>query len=201
MAKTVDEWRKLVEDWKKVLNEPKNAGLKAGGTGISEKVRFVGDHEAAIALAKKGSSLSLSGAYADLSAALTEVIDLCTKTSEKHKKLFTTACKWLDEHIKAAAVTRKGELQGELAALRKGVQTAVGVPLQHLTNAKTIEEFAHAWAAFVTEFESHVKDFPHLKPYAAKAKGAKAPEGNLEQVGPAYLKLARECHNATTLMA
>jgi hypothetical protein len=201
MAKTEAEWRKLVDDWKKVVNEPKNLGLRAGGTGISAKVLAVADHEGAVALAAKGRNLSIAQSYADLSGALTEAINLCGKTTEKHKKLFTSACKWLDEHIKAPAVHRKTELNGELAELRKHVQTAVGVPLQTLTNAKTTEEFAHDWTVFVAEFESHAKNFPHLKPYLAKAKAKAAPEGNLTTVKPEYLKLARECHGATVLMA
>ena len=201
MAKTVDEWRKHVEEWKKVLNEPKNLGLKAGGTGLSEKIRQVGDAEAEIALALKGRNVSVSEAYAHLSAELTQLISLCKSTSDKHKKLFTTACAFLDTRIKPEAEKRKSELQGELAELRKEVAAKLAALLQRMTNAKEIHEFGEAWAAFASEFSSHGKSFPHLKPFIAKVEALKKPEGNLEQVRPPYMKLAQECKNASTAMA
>ena len=118
MAK-VDEWRKRVEDWKKILNEPKNLGLKAGGTGISEKIRQVGDREMEFEIAKRPGKNLMEG-YNDLHKELGQLIDLCKSTSDKHKKLFTTACKFLDT-VKDAAGARRNEIAHELDAARKAM--------------------------------------------------------------------------------
>ena len=196
MPKTEAEWRKLVEDWKKILNEPKNLGLKAGGTGISERIRFVADAELEIATAKGGGNISLTAAYADLASALNQLIDLCGKTGDKHKKLFTTACAWLDEHVKKPANTRKGEIQGEVAALRQAMIHKCAGAFQSLQDAAhDAEAFKAAWAEYVKELKSHQLAFPHLKQFVAKAETQKA--GDVA----AYLKLARECQNATTAVA
>lgn len=194
MAK-VDEWRKKVEDWKKVLNEPKNLGLKSGGTGISEQIRRVGDAEMDFAKSKEPGKNTMEG-FKDLNGALTDLIALCKSTSDKHKSVFTTACKFLDG-IKEAATTRRNEIVHELEQARRAVGTKCAASLKRLKDAKNMEDFGTAWHAFAQEFESDGKNFPTLHAYIAKVKAQQPPAGILDQVRAGYIKLAQTCQTAT----
>jgi hypothetical protein len=193
MPKTSAEWYKLDTDWKKVLSEAKNLGLR--GTGIGEKIRKVGDAHMDVEQAKKGNNVSLTAGYAEVQSSLTQLIDLCDKTIAKHKKLFTTACAWLDEHVKRAAATRKAEVPAEVKAARDAMSQKCAGHFQTLQGAHDAEAFKNAWTAYVTELKSHELAFPHLKPFVARAENQKTGDTT------AYLKLARECQNATTAVA
>lgn len=196
MAK-VDEWRRKVDEWKGVLNQPKNAGLKVGGTGISEALRKVGDAEMDFEKAKEPGK-ELVTALNDLLAALGDAMALCKKTTDKHRTVFTTACKFLDD-VSAAANTRRSEAAREVDAARKAVGDMCGEHLAHLKAAKDINEFATQWHKFAQDFELHAKGYPTLKAHIAKVKEQKAPAGTLEHVRPDYLKLVQGCETATAI--
>jgi len=148
MAKAA-EWRKKLEDWKGILNQPKDAGLKIGGTGISEALRKVVEAEAAFEAAKQPGR-EITSILADLDAALVSLETLCKKISDKSKAL-TTACKFLDG-VKAEATARRSTAAREFDAARKPVGGQCGERLKHLRAAKEIGEFARAWAAFAQDF-------------------------------------------------
>ena len=97
-----DAWRKRVADWKKVLDEPKNLGLKAGGTGVSDSLRQVGGDEDLLELYKKNKPKEVPGQYKELDKALANLIKVCNDNIKKHGKLFTTACAHLKEIVKVA---------------------------------------------------------------------------------------------------
>ncbi|MBL8292004.1 MAG: hypothetical protein JNN08_09215 [Bryobacterales bacterium] len=196
MAK-VDEWRRRVDDWKAVLKQPKNAGLKA--TGISEAIRKVGDAEMDFAKAKEPGKAIVKG-LTDLLKALDDLINLCKKTSDKHKTVFTTACQHLDG-VRAAAVARRTEAAREVDQARQAVGQRCEEASQQLRAARTIQELAAAWREFVTEFETQGKGYPTLKAQINTAKGHRAPDpnGSLEQERTVFLRLAQACQRATAV--
>jgi hypothetical protein len=194
MAK-VDEWRKRRDEWSKILKEPKNLGLRAGGTGVSETILKVGDAEMDYAKGKEPGGKFME-TWNDLHQALSNLVDLCKSTSDKHKKLFTTACKYLDT-VKDEATKRRTELAKELDEVRHAVADKCEASLTKLKGAKEMDEFAEAWHAFAQEFESHGHQFPALQPYIAKLKQQKPPAGDLSVVKGEYVKLAQSCQTAT----
>jgi hypothetical protein len=193
-----DEWRRKVDDWKAVLNQPKNAGLKAGGTGISEAIRKVADAEMDFAKGKDPAKGQIRAALSDLSTALTELIALCKKTSDKHKAVFTDASRHLDA-LAQAATARRTEAEHEVDELRKAIGAQCEAAEKRLKEAKTLQELATAWHSFVEDFEAHAKAFSTMKAALAAAKGHKAPDpnGNLSIERPVFLKLVQSCHAAT----
>lgn len=197
MAKS-DDWRKKVDDWKGVLNQPKNAGLKAGGgTGISEAIRKVADAEMDLAKAQQPGKAGLTTAVADLMGALDELVNLCKKTSDKHKAVFTSACQHLDT-LRAAALARRTEVGRELDEARNAIGDMCGVAIQHLRNARSIQELTTAWQNFVHNFETRAKGFPRLQANINSIKSHRAPAatGVVDQERPALLKLAQDCQRA-----
>jgi hypothetical protein len=195
----VEEWRTKVEEWKAILNQPGNLGLKAGGTGISEALRKVGDAEMDFEKAKDPAKGQVVSALTDLLKALDDLVALCKKTIDKNKA-FTTACRHL-EGVREAAVHRRTEAAHEVDEMRKAVGARCGSALQHLKGAHTMQEFGAAWHAFVADFEARGKGFPTLRAHIAKVKEQAAPDhhGTLDQVRPAYLKLVQNCQNATAV--
>jgi hypothetical protein len=193
MAK-VDEWRKKVDEWKVILNQPKNAGLKIGGTGVSEALRKVGDAEMDFAKGKEPGK-NLVEAFNDLLKALGDLITLCKSTSDKHKSLFTTACKHLDG-VRDAAIARRNEATREVDDLRKAVGDRCAEAIKHLKVAKDLNELGAAWRKFVADFELHGKGFPTLKAHIGKAKEQKL-GGALEAAKAELVNLAQTCQTAT----
>lgn len=198
MTKT-DEWKKKVDDWKAVLNQPKNLGLKAGGTGISEAVRKVAAAEMEFQKAKDPAKGQVVPRLADLLKALDDLANLCKKTIDKNKA-FTTACKHLED-LHQAAAHRRTEASHEVDEIRKAVGARCATALEHLKGAHTMQEFGAAWHAFVEDFEAHGQGFPTLQAHIAKVKEQHAPDpgGTLSLVRPAYLKLVQNCQNATAV--
>jgi len=99
-------------DWKNVLNNPKNLGLKVGGTGISNLLRLV--HESGKA-AKGNPCMKFVVIYSDH---LHKLSAQCKSVAEKHGKLFTTACAYLVE-IKKLADSEINTVKKKLEAAAK----------------------------------------------------------------------------------
>jgi len=125
-----------VADWKAVLNKPKNAGLKAQGTGVSEKLR---DYEAA--------KFKLNSAWnrANVQGALQAVQDLkkhVDKEKTKHSA-FTEATKYLQDVAKAAAA-REVDLLKEVGLLGSvdTIKDALAKAIDQIKGIKTYEAFA-----------------------------------------------------------
>ena len=197
MAKS-DDWRRKVDDWKAVLNQPKNAGLKAGsGTGISEAIRKVADAEMDLAKAQQPGKAGLVEAVTDVMTAADALANLCKKTSDKHKAVFTSACQHLDT-LRAAAIARRTEVNRELDEARNAVAELCGTAMQHLRNARSIPELTTAWENFVQNFEARAKGFPRLQTNinAVKSHRAPAANGNVDQERPAFVTLAQGCQRA-----
>lgn len=196
MAK-VDEWRRWVDDWKAVLKQPKNAGLKA--TGISEAIRKVGDAEMDFAKAKEPGKAMVEG-LTDLLKALDNLVNLCKKTSDKSKTVFTTACQHLDG-VRAAAVARRTEAAREVDQARQAVGQRCEEASQQMRAARTVQELATTWREFVVEFETQGKGYPTLKAQINTVKGHRAPDlnGSVEQERTVFLRLAQACQRATAV--
>ena len=193
MAK-VDEWRKKAADWKKIYSEPKNLGLRMGGTGLTEAILKVGDAEMDFAKGKE-TGKELVTAFNDLNKELGALIDLCKKISDKHKKLFTSACKFVDD-VKVEATTRRSEAAREVDVIRHKISEICAEAEKQLKAAKDISGLAAYWLIFVMEFEMAGKAFPTLKGVIAKNKEAPEPTGLLATARPKYLKLVENSKNA-----
>jgi len=194
MAK-VDEWRKKRDDFVKILKEPKNLGLRVAGTGIPESILKVGDAEMDYAKGRQPGGAFMES-WNDLYNNLNHLIEVCKSTSDKHKKLFTSACKFVDT-VREDATKRRSEIARELDEVRHAVAAKCEVSFNRLKNANEMQEFSQAWHAFAAEFESHGHEFPALQPYIAKLKGQKPPAGELSLVKGQYVKLAQTCQTAT----
>jgi hypothetical protein len=89
------------EDWKRVLDQPKNLGLKAGGTGVSdlmEKLKTAEDDFARETSLVNGQKVRI---------ALSNLQKRCNEVIKKHKKLFTTACTYLEGVVTEATARNK----------------------------------------------------------------------------------------------
>jgi hypothetical protein len=161
-------------DWKAVLDQAKNAGLKAGGgTGISAALRKVADKERNLDNNKSNQT------YAELHAALSELIQLCGGVITKHKKLFTTACDYLDKQVRASATRRlsavetaieqRDETKKELRRLCTEMLTRFGRPPVPASELKLA-------LAFQRSFGTADNTFPELRALAARVKAFKLPE-------------------------
>lgn len=169
-------------DWKAVLDQPKNAGLKAGGgTGMSKVLR---DHAAAETTWAQQKSI---GTAAALERSLKAVGTQCDAVITKHGKVFTTACDYL-KTVKQAAAARLKEVATEAAEVRE--QQYQRQRLEHLKetakelceDAKTRIRNAHNAGQVAAALEHAI---PRLEHIATDLPNLRTPINGLKNFKPA----------------
>ena len=99
------DWRSLKDKWRQQVDKPKNAGLKAQKTGITEALGSVA--------AAEGHYLSKDTQSVDqLLEALHQVIVKSKGAIDKHNKIYTEACTFL-EQVHTLATKRHIEVENQ----------------------------------------------------------------------------------------
>ena len=147
-----------LEDWKRILDQPKNLGMKAGGTGISEALRKVRD--ASNKFETNKTDMNAGAVVLELDA----LEKKCDEVINKHHKLFTSACDYL-KTVKASAAAAIQQWERKLDRARKYDDLVHKAEFQRLQmkaaslshigkieSAKDLENLGTAWAKFLQEF-------------------------------------------------
>jgi predicted RNase H-like nuclease (RuvC/YqgF family) len=190
-------------DWKAVLDQPKNAGLKAGGgTGISGALRQVDAAEKAFqAQQTVAHGTALDNALHALKTA-------CEATINKHKKVYTTACDYLQQKVLTATANRMKALTGEMNELRKEEQEKAqrvqrkqalkGIcdhALAAVRGAKDMNELNQVWTKFGADLEKAGHGVQNLQATIQKIKQFKKqpdPKVGILEVRAEYVQLVKD---------
>ncbi len=147
------------EDWKRVLDQPKNLGMKAGGgTGISALLVKVGQEKASFDGEKLRGPKPAQDHGALLITALENLVRKCNEVITKHRKLFTTACEYLQKQVVEVANREIRTTREQVAEIvgrkdkEKSAKTAIDEVCKHaegaIPHAKDIHELIPLWAKY-----------------------------------------------------
>jgi len=84
------DWQSVRDKWRQQVEKPKNLGLKAQKTGITEALDRVKRAEGNYLTTKPDS-------VDELLEALNQVMVRCKTAIDKHKKIYTEACTYLEQ--------------------------------------------------------------------------------------------------------
>jgi hypothetical protein len=173
-------------EWKKVLDKPKNAGLKVVGTGISKSLRDVQD-----AMKGHAGDALLPRYHIEMTKAFDALGKQCDAVINKHGKLFTEACAYLqkvktsakDSATKFSKVRPKFENLYEARTNLKDQLTklkAANTPKDVKKVLADIEKILTKGAKDSSKYVAFANDFRHLREAAwDSAKSGSAIHGNV----------------------
>ena len=84
------DWQSIKDKWRQQVDKPKNLGLKAQKTGVTEALERVKKAEGNYLTTKPDS-------VDELLAALNDVMVKSKTAIDKHKKIYTEACTYLEQ--------------------------------------------------------------------------------------------------------
>ncbi len=201
------------EDWKKVLNQPKNLGLKAGdGTGIGKALDEVDKKKASYVGEKAVGSKKVHESGEALIKALTDLIKKCNDVSAKHKKLFTTACKYLETDVAGDAqrlitttrreMTEIDNAQNAFKERRQAVIDVCHTAEQEIKHVKDIHGAITRWQKFKTDLGLAIVNYERVgEPGKFKNNLMQVNEINIVETNlKAFEYLRSSCANQARLM-
>jgi hypothetical protein len=203
------DWRPINENaWKAILDQPKNAGLKAGGgTGVSGALRKAVTARGTF----DGQKTEAHGQALD--RALSELKTTCESTVKKHKALFTTACEHLKKVIKAAddsmkaltadlnVIRQEERERAQRAESRKNLKAVCDLALANVRKAKDMNELHTFWDAFAKGLEKDGHGRPEVQQKIQKVKAFNKQPDPTKRVGildvrKDYIDLVQEVEGA-----
>lgn len=169
-------WKQTYDGWKDKLNQVKNAALKAGGgTGVGKAIEDVLNADIEFQTSKSLGRDTVAE-WRKLHNALDALEKKCTETSNKHKKLFTEACKYLDTVVKPAVMHRKTEARNELDAVLTGISNLCSRAAHSLGGATANPDaFEQIWDIYVEQFVHAAQGKTIAMGYANFLKGKEKP--------------------------
>jgi hypothetical protein len=204
-----------VDDWKRVLDQPKNLGLKAGGgTGISALLVKVDQEKAGFNGEKLRGPKPAQDHGALLITALENLIRKCNEVITKHRKLFTTACEYLQKQVVEVANREIRTTREQIAEVverkdrEKAAKTAIDNICHHAQEAiphvKDIHELITFWGKYKHDLLEKIGAYEHLigRPGAYKNDIRRMESiAVIEPNAKAFEFLRNMCANEAKLMA
>jgi hypothetical protein len=192
-----DVWRHHAEDWQNILK--KNLILKVANLGVTTAILDVGDKESNLerCIGGMGDNRDVDDTYSELSASLTALVNLSKKVIDKHHNAFGEACQHLAV-IRNAAEHRKPVALQEVKAFRKTVADQCKAAGTQLSNAPDVPHVVQTWTHFVQYIDQHGKGINALRHLINDCK-QHTKVGELDQLKPAFMRLAKSCENAATI--
>jgi hypothetical protein len=187
----VHNWQQSWNQWKTILEKPKNLGLKAGGTGIGKLLEAARDKDNAMGTALNRGHETMK-AYRELQAALNALGAQCKAISDKHKKVYTEACTFLDG-VRQEATARNVQATNEVDHYRQQISAELRHAHDQLNQLGALNDnFQNIWNALIHECEHILPGFPRMKGYLDQMKREPLPMAPGHKTKEVYVKHAHD---------